>query len=375
VTATTFSEARREAIRLLIGLAGGTGSGKTYSALRLATGLAGDARFALIDTENGRALHYADEFAFDHGPLEPPFTPERYLAAILAADAAGYPVIVVDSASHEYAGEGGVLDMQEAEFARMGGRDSAKMASWIEPKRAHKKLARELIRLRAHLILCFRAEPKIEMVKDERGKWQIVPKPSLTGLDGWVPIAEKNLPYELTVSLLLTADAPGVPKPIKLPDRLRALVPLDIPLNERDGQSLGEWASGDRSPGNPSPGDTPNAAAVPLPSGGDGRRSPGTAVADLLTPDQSRALDAIVGPLRREGKITTEQLWHALGEDRARDWTELVLELGGVDEADVLHWSPLRDALTKSEASSWIDRLSKYAQAVTVGDAPETGGS
>ena len=120
-----FLPAKREAISLLVGLAGGTGSGKTNSALRLATGLAGGERFGVIDTENGRASHYADAFAFDSARLDPPFTPARYLEAIRAADAAGYPVIVVDSASHEHAGDGGLLDMLELRVVHSSLRSSA----------------------------------------------------------------------------------------------------------------------------------------------------------------------------------------------------------------------------------------------------------
>ena len=54
----SFREARREGVPLLLGLAGGTGSGKTWSAMTLAKGLAGAKRFAVIDTENGRAKHW-----------------------------------------------------------------------------------------------------------------------------------------------------------------------------------------------------------------------------------------------------------------------------------------------------------------------------
>src|SRR5437868_6709766 len=78
-----FSPAVREQIPLIIGLAGGTGSGKTYTALELATGMAGGKRFGLIDTESSRAKHYADRFAFDHGELVAPFRPERYQEAIV----------------------------------------------------------------------------------------------------------------------------------------------------------------------------------------------------------------------------------------------------------------------------------------------------
>src|SRR5690349_22039333 len=96
----TFRKAVRENVGLLVGLAGASGSGKTYTAMRLATGIAGDKPFAVIDTEAGRAKHYADQFRFDHGDLAPPFRPDAYAEAIIAADKAGYPVIVVDSTSH-----------------------------------------------------------------------------------------------------------------------------------------------------------------------------------------------------------------------------------------------------------------------------------
>ena len=240
-----FRPAARENVSLLIGLAGGTGSGKTYTAMRLATGIAGGKPFAVIDTEAGRAKHYADQFKFDHGDLAPPFSPARYSEAIAAADKAGYPVIVVDSASHEHAGDGGLLDMHEAEYQRMGGRDNVKVAAWIKPKLEHKKFVSKLLQLRAHLILCFRAEEKIEMVKDpETGKMKPQPKRSLTGLDGWIPICEKNLPFELTASFLLLATQPGIPKPIKLQEQHRALFPLDKPITEDSGRRLAEWARG-----------------------------------------------------------------------------------------------------------------------------------
>jgi hypothetical protein len=238
-----FRQARRENVPLLLGLAGGTGSGKTYSAMRLARGLSAGARFAVIDTEAGRAKHYADEFDFDHGDLNAPFRPDRYAEAIAAADAADYPVILVDSMSHEWTGDGGLLDWQEEEYQRLGGRDAVKMLSWVQPKTAHRKFVTRLLQVRAHLILCFRAEPKIDMVKKD-GKTEIVPKQSLVGLDGWVPITEKNLPFELTASFLLMADRPGVPKPIKLPEQLRGFFPLDAPIADQAGTALREWASG-----------------------------------------------------------------------------------------------------------------------------------
>jgi AAA domain len=244
----TFRPAVRSNVNLLIGLAGGTGAGKSYTAMRLASGMTGDKRFAVIDTESGRASHYADQFKFDVCELRPPFTPSAYREAIEAAVAAGYTTIVVDSMSHEYAGDGGVLDMQEAEFQRMGGHDGVKVASWIKPKGEHKRMMQYLLQVRAHLILCFRAEPKIEIVKeaDEKGRMRtkIIPKQSLTGLDGWIPITEKNVPFELTVSLMFTADAPGIPKPIKLQEQHKNLFPLNKEVTEESGRLIVQWASG-----------------------------------------------------------------------------------------------------------------------------------
>lgn len=243
-----FRDAKRADTRLLILLAGGTASGKTESAMRLATGLAAGKPFAVIDTENGRALHKADDYHFKHGNLTEPFTPERYEEAIKAADAEGFPVIVIDSGSHEYEGIGGILDIQIDEFARMGERESARMASWIEPKRRNKRYVQQLLRSRAHIILCLRAEDKVEIVKQD-GKTVVRPKASLVGADGWIPICEKRLPFESTISLLLLQSQPGVPVPIKLERRHRELVALDAQLDEATGRRLGEWARGVLPPG------------------------------------------------------------------------------------------------------------------------------
>lgn len=240
----SFRRAVRENVPLLIGLAGSSGSGKTYTAMRLARGIAGDKPFAVIDTEAGRAKHYADAFTFDHGDLKPPFRPKTYEEAIAAADAAGYPVILVDSMSHEWAGAGGILDWQEEEHERLGGKDSTKFLSWSKPKQAHKQMVGRLLQLRAHLILCFRAEEKVDMVKGEDGKTKFVPKEGPGGFKGWLPICEKNLPYELTTSILLQAEAPGVPNPIKLQEQHRAFFPAGKPITEDTGRELAAWAAG-----------------------------------------------------------------------------------------------------------------------------------
>jgi hypothetical protein len=111
-------------------------------------------------------------------------------------------------------------------------------AAWVKPKMAHKKFVSQLLQLRAHLILCFRAEEKIEIVK-EGGKTVIGRSRPSPACDGWVPVCEKNLPYELTLSLLLTGRAAGRAEADQAagaapPD----FVPLDQPIGEQTGVDL-----------------------------------------------------------------------------------------------------------------------------------------
>ena len=321
----TFRPATRDNVALLIGLAGASGSGKTFTAMRLASGIAGGKPFAVIDTEAGRAKHSADAFRFDHGDLAPPFSPDAYAGAIMAADKAGYPVIVVDSVSHVWAGDGGVLDWQDKELDRMAGddwkkREACKMAAWIKPKMSHKHMVQKLLQIRAHLILCFRAEEKIEMTRGEDGKMKIVPKVTATGIDGWVPICEKNLPYELTASFLLMAAHPGVPKPIKLQEQHRALFPLDRPITEESGKRIAEWATGGKAKAS-APSQAPETART-------GEQSPPDSDADLyVTADQCLTLETLcqdaglpVQRLRSAAKV--ERLSQILASDyqRALDW-------------------------------------------------------
>lgn len=244
----TFRKAVRENVGWIIGIAGPSGSGKTFSAMRLAAGMSGDKPFAVIDTEAGRSKHYADRFNFDHADLQPPFRPDAYAEAIKAADDANYPVIVVDSFSHEHAGEGGLLDWHEEELNRMAKddwkkRESCKMTAWIKPKTSHKRLVSRLLQVRAHLILCFRAEQKVDIVRTSEGM-QVQPKKLASGFSDWIPICEKNLLYELTASFLLTPELPGIPKPIKLEAQHRTIVSLTNPLDEQAGRKLAEWAKG-----------------------------------------------------------------------------------------------------------------------------------
>ena len=105
-----FRKAQRKQAKLRLGITGPAGSGKTYSALLIALGLGG--RIAMIDTENGSGDLYANLGDYDICSLTAPYDVRKYLALIDEAEKAGYDTIIIDSLSHAWSGEGGLLDMQ-----------------------------------------------------------------------------------------------------------------------------------------------------------------------------------------------------------------------------------------------------------------------
>src|SRR5260370_36173375 len=115
----TFRPAKRENTPLIIGVAGPTKSGKTYSALRLATGLANGGTIAMINAEGARGHQYADKFTYAACDIDAPFSPERYTEALNAAEQAKPAVVILDSMSHCHDGPGGILEYHEAELDRL----------------------------------------------------------------------------------------------------------------------------------------------------------------------------------------------------------------------------------------------------------------
>lgn len=125
----SFKKAERYLTNPTIALTGPTGSGKTMSALMLASGIAKsmNGRFAVIDTENGSASLYSDLFDFDTLQIKPPFTTEKIIEAINDAEKGGYVALVCDSITHAWAGEGGLLEQKAQLDARPG---SNSWANW-----------------------------------------------------------------------------------------------------------------------------------------------------------------------------------------------------------------------------------------------------
>jgi hypothetical protein len=101
---------------------------------------------------------------------------------------------------------------------------------------------------------------------------------------------------------------------------------------------------------------------VPVP---DDNAPVGTTKTGDATVKQTKMLDVLVGKLRDAGQITTQQLYAAISKERNIDADDMMKLIGGRDTEGVLHWAPLRESLTKAEASALIERLSALEEKVT----------
>jgi hypothetical protein len=182
-------KAERRKSKLRLALCGPSGSGKTMSALQLAFGLDAGA-VGMIDTENGSGDLYADLGDYDIITLSPPYTVQKYREAIRAFEAAGHGVIIVDSLSHAWAGEGGLLDRQGQLEA--SGRYKNSFATWREITPEQNKLIEQLLASRAHIIATLRSKMEWVVDKDERGK-------STVRKVGLAPVQRDGITFEFTV--------------------------------------------------------------------------------------------------------------------------------------------------------------------------------
>jgi len=183
----TFVKAERKKVKLRVGIIGPSGSGKTFTALRLAKGIGG--KTALIDTEHRRSEYYAPEFAFDVLHMEPPFTPERFNKAIEAAALAGYEIAIIDSASHEWAGRGGILEAHNA-------MDGNSYTNWGKVTPRHNSFVEKINYSPMHIILTIRGKDLYVLEENDKGK-QV---PKKVGMGGE---QRPGFEYELTCSFML----------------------------------------------------------------------------------------------------------------------------------------------------------------------------
>ncbi len=185
-----FRRAERKKAKLRLGIVGSAGSGKTYSALMIAKGLGG--KIAVVDTENGSADLYAGAKnipEYDVLTIEQPYTIEKYLEGIETAERAGYNVLVIDSISHAWAGEGGLLD-QQGKIADSGKGNSYTAWRTVTPK--HNRFVERLLGCNMHLIATMRAKTEYAMTPGNNGKVEVKKI-------GMAPIQREGMDYEFTV--------------------------------------------------------------------------------------------------------------------------------------------------------------------------------
>lgn len=182
----TFTRAVKSEAKLRMALAGPAGSGKTYTAMILASVLAQGSPFALIDTEHGSASKYADLFTFDVLELDS-FHPDRYVEAIQAAEAAGYPVLVIDSLSHAWSGKEGLLEQVERLTKLKHANNTFR--AWADATPIQNRFIDTLTGANLHILATMRSKTEYVVETNERGK--ATPRKI-----GMAPIQREGVEYE-----------------------------------------------------------------------------------------------------------------------------------------------------------------------------------
>jgi len=227
-----FRPAVREDSMPLIALYSQSGCGKTFSALLLARGIVGDeGKIAMIDTESGRGSLYSDQIpgGYDTLKLTEPFSPQRYIEAIQAAEAAGYDIVVLDSVSHEWEGIGGVIDMA-TDIEETSGKKG--LHCWNKPKQQHNKFVLKLLGSNVPVVLCIRAKYKTR----QRGR-------DVVKDDHVSPIQAEDFIFEMTLHAEVLPNHSIRLTKCSHPD-LRGCFEEGSPITIHTGARLAEWAKG-----------------------------------------------------------------------------------------------------------------------------------
>ncbi|RTZ48381.1 AAA family ATPase (plasmid) [Chryseobacterium arthrosphaerae] len=184
-----LKQSQRQQVKLRLGLSGASGFGKTKSALLLAYGMAQDwSKIAVIDTENSSASLYSDLGNYNVLDLQAPYNPERYIKAIELCEKSGIEVIIVDSASHEWNGTGGCLDIHE----KLGG----KFQDWANVTPRHQAFINKILQSSCHIITTTRRKIDYSLDVGSNGKTQVVKH-------GTKEITREGFEYELTINFEL----------------------------------------------------------------------------------------------------------------------------------------------------------------------------
>lgn len=208
-----------------------SGGGKTYSALRVATGMqkamaenGEETRIAFIGSEQQRDLIYANEFDYDILQLEEPFTPESYIEAMDDAIDEGYKIIIVDSITHEWSGTGGVLEIH----SNIPGNS---YTAWKKVTPRHNAFLDKLIESPVHVLATVRGKDEV-VLEEVNGKQ--VPKKVGMGYD-----QRNNLEFLFTTSFNIDKTT-NVAMDFK--DNTHLFENNARILTEKDGEKLYKWA-------------------------------------------------------------------------------------------------------------------------------------
>ena len=221
-----FRKAERKKAKLRLGITGPAGSGKTYSALLVAFGLGG--KIAMIDTENGSGDLYSSLGDYDICSISAPYEVKKYLAAIHEAEQAGYDIIIIDSLSHAWSGEGGLLDMQGKIAA--SSRSGNSYAAWREVTPWHNKLIDAMLSSPAHIIATMRSKTEYVQAENERGYKEIRKV-------GLAPVQRDGMDYEFGVVFDLSANHFATVSK----DRTSIFDGQIFALSQDTGRTLREW--------------------------------------------------------------------------------------------------------------------------------------
>lgn len=228
----TFKRATRSQARLRLGLVGPAGSGKTMTALRIASGLGG--RIAVVDTERGSASLYMGERGMEFDVIElDSYEVENFIEAISAAAVGGYSTLIIDSLSHAWAGKGGILEFVDKAGKRQGG---GNFGAWRDATPRHNALVDAILGAPLHVICTLRS--KVEyVVENVNGRNQVRKV-------GMQPVQRDGLEYEFTVVGDVTQDHDLIVT------KTRAAFLKDQVIREA-GEDLGKQLAGWLSTGEP----------------------------------------------------------------------------------------------------------------------------
>lgn len=181
-----LKQANRKSVKLRLNLASPSGFGKTFSALLLAFGITNDwTKIAVIDTENDSASLYAHLGNFQILSLAPPFTTQRYIEAITTCENANMEVIIIDSITHVWKGQGGLLEYQNS----LGGR----YQDWAKTTPLYQQWLNTILQSKCHVITTNRKKQGYNMIT-ENNKTKV----EKAGLDDEI---RDGYDYEVTVAL------------------------------------------------------------------------------------------------------------------------------------------------------------------------------